>query len=154
MDNDGDMDILVVNQTPTMLYPVESRTKLFRNDAQRGNWVKIKLKGVQAEANGIGSRIEIIVDGKKMIREVDGGGSSHLSQNSTIVHFGIGNAKKIDQIIVRWTGGKEQILLNQRINTLIQITESPDEVSFSYYWAGLALLILFILGYWLYKRKE
>ena len=44
-----------------------------------------------------------------MIREIDGGGSSHLSQSSTIAHFGAGNAAIADSIIVTWVGGKKQI---------------------------------------------
>lgn len=154
MDNDGDLDILVVNQTPVLEYPVESRTKLFRNDSAKGNWVKIKLNGVQAEKHGIGSKIEIVVNGKKMIREIDGGGSSHLSQNSTITHFGLGSAKEIEKITVYWTGGKQQVLLNQKVNTVISITESPDEgFKFNYYWViGLGIVVLSLILF-IKKRK-
>ncbi len=88
-DNDGDLDLLVVNQEPVLPgYPVESVTHLYRNDCPNGNWIKIALKGIQAESHGLGSRIEIEVGGKKMIREIDGGASSHMSQNSVIAHFG------------------------------------------------------------------
>jgi hypothetical protein len=153
MDNDGDMDMVVVNQTPTMHYPVASYTKLFRNDAAKGNWVKIKLKGVQAESQGIGSRIEIITNGKKMIREIDGGGSSHLSQNSTIAHFGLGNAKEIEKITVYWTGGKSQVLTNQKVNTLIEIVEIPDEKSNDWYWIVSVGILAVIIG-WLIKNRR
>jgi enediyne biosynthesis protein E4 len=139
MDNDGDMDILVVNQTPVMTYPVESRTKLFRNDATKGNWLKIRLKGIQAETHGIGSRIEVVANGKKMMREIDGGGSSHLSQNSTIAHFGLGNVTEIEKITVYWTGGKQQVLEHQKVNTTIEITETPDETNYTL-WAILAVV--------------
>lgn len=152
MDNDGDLDILVVNQTPVMTYPVESRTKLLRNDAAKGNWVKIRLKGMQAESHGIGSRIEVVADGKKMIREIDGGGSSHLSQNSTIAHFGLGNAKQIEKITVIWTGGKQQVLINQQVNTLIEITEIHNETNYYY------LLFLFLAvagaGVWVWRQRK
>lgn len=151
-DNDGDMDILVVNQTPTMLYPVESRTKLFRNDAAKGNWVKVKLKGINAETHGIGSRIEVIAGGKKMIREIDGGGSSHLSQNSTIAHFGLGDATQIEQITVYWTGGKQQVLTNQKINTLIEITEMPDETN--YFYLAILGLVIVIAILWVWRQRK
>ncbi|MCU0391555.1 MAG: CRTAC1 family protein [Thermoflexibacter sp.] len=154
MDNDGDMDMVVVNQTPTMYYPVASYTKLFRNDAAKGNWVKIKLKGVQAESHGIGSRIEIITNGKKMIREIDGGGSSHLSQNSTIAHFGLGNAKEIEKITVYWTGGKSQILVNQKVNTLIEIVEIPDEKSNHWYWIVSVGILAVIIGWLINNRRR
>lgn len=64
-----------------------------------------------------------MVNGKHQIREIDGGGSSHLSQKCTYAHFGIGNATEIDEIIVHWTGGEKQILTNQKVNQTIMITE-------------------------------
>ena len=75
LENDGDLDILVVNQEPVLAeYPVASTTHLFRND----------------EPHGLASRVEIVVDGKYQIREIDGGWASYLSQNATFVHFGVG----------------------------------------------------------------
>lgn len=49
MENDGDLDILVVNQNPVLTYPMPSTTRLFRNDSAHGNWIKIALKGSDAE---------------------------------------------------------------------------------------------------------
>lgn len=138
MDNDGDLDLFVVNQIAVLPeYPTESFTRLYRNDSTNGNWLKIRLKGVDAESQGIGSRITVVANGKRMIREIDGGGSSHLSQNSTIAHFGLGNATVADSIIVNWSGGNEQILLNQDISQVLEITEVPKPKS---------LLIQLLLG--------
>ncbi|MCB9281295.1 MAG: CRTAC1 family protein [Lewinellaceae bacterium] len=125
LENDGDLDILVVNQRPVLEgYPVPSRTKLFRNDiADKGNWVKIALKGINAESHGLGSRVEVVAGGRRMIREIEGGGSTHDSQSSTIAHFGLGDATAIDEINVIWVGGKKQILTNQPVNTLLTIVE-------------------------------
>lgn len=123
-DNDGDLDILVVNQQPVLPgYPVNSMTHLYRNDSAKGNWTKIYLKGVDAETHGLGSKVEIVVNGQHQYREIDGGGSSHLSQNGTYAHFGLGDAIQIDEIIVHWTGGNVQVLKNQKANQVITITE-------------------------------
>ena len=133
-DNDGDLDLLVVNQEAVLPnYPVPSVTKLFRNDSAKGNWIKIALKGIAAETHGIGSKIEVEAGGIKMIREIDGGGSSHLSQNSVIAHFGLANAVKIDKITVYWTGGNKQTLTNIPANQLITITEVPQKKSGHFY---------------------
>ncbi|MFN8355554.1 MAG: CRTAC1 family protein [Spirosomataceae bacterium] len=156
LENDGDLDILVVNQKPVLNYPVESVTHLYRNDVSRGNWLKIALQGIQAESHGIGSRIEVVIKGKHMIREIDGGGSSHLSQNSTIAHFGIGNATQADSIIVTWTGGKRQILTNQKVNTLLTITEVPDEPFSPWLWIGSVVAVVSIIwiGVRLWRKRQ
>jgi enediyne biosynthesis protein E4 len=155
-DNDGDLDLLVVNQSPVLTYPVESYTRLYRNDSTYGNWIKIALKGVEAESQGIGSKIEVEAGGKKMIREIDGGGSSHISQNSTIAHFGLGNATKIDKITVYWTGGNKQTIMGSAINQLLTITEIPPKKSNQsiIYFAVAGLLIVVIVFFYLKKKKK
>ncbi|HAI43753.1 MAG TPA: CRTAC1 family protein, partial [Maribacter sp.] len=148
MDNDGDMDLLVVNQKPILNYPIASTTRLFRNDIATGNWLKIALKGVQAESNGIGSRVTVIANGKKFIREIDGGGSSHISQNSVIAHVGLGTTTKIDSVIVNWSGGNTQIITNIKANQLLEIVETaqPKKPLFNFwYFIGALFLIITVL---------
>ncbi|MFM9911604.1 MAG: CRTAC1 family protein [Chitinophagaceae bacterium] len=151
-DNDGDLDLLVVNQEAVLTYPVPSVTHLYRNDSTKGNWIKIALIGVDAETHGIGSKIEIETSGKKMIREIDGGGSSHLSQNSVIAHFGIGTATTIDKITVYWTGGNRQTVVDIKANQLITIIEPPVKKmnNILLYWiVGVMLLLMGIV--WRYR---
>ncbi len=155
MDNDGDMDLLVVNQQPILNYPIPSTTRLFRNDIANGNWLKIALKGIESEANGIGSRVTIVADGKRTIREIDGGGSSHLSQNSVIAHFGLGTNKKVDSVIVNWTGGNTQVLTNIEANQQLEIivVNSPKKQAFTL-WYIVGGSILLVLFYIIYKKRR
>jgi len=140
IENDGDMDLLVVNQTPVMQYPVPSNTLLYRNDTPKKNWLKVKLKGSHATTKGLGARIKLVAGELQQIREVDGGGSSHLSQNSTVVHFGLDTLAIIDTLSVSWIGGEEQIRNQVAINQLITIEQPPKEESnFSFYILGLLL---------------
>jgi len=155
MDNDGDMDLLVVNQQAILNYPIASTTRLFRNDIANGNWLKVALNGVASEANGIGSRITVVANGKRTIREIDGGGSSHLSQNSVISHFGLGTNTKVDSVIVNWTGGNTQILTNVEVNQQLEIKEinkPKKETSYLLYLLGASLLIA-VLSLLIKKKK-
>ena len=157
-DNDGDLDIMVVNQKPVLTYPVNSTTRLFRNDSAQGNWIKINLNGLDAESHGLGSRVEIVIGGKHQIREIDGGGSSHLSQNATYAHFGVGNATEIDEIIIHWTGGNTQVLKNQKVNQLITITEEKSFRLNPFVTMGLkwlfGLLALGVVYYFFRKTRK
>jgi len=156
MDNDGDLDLLVINQKPVLNYPVNSQTHLYRNDAAKGNWLKVALKGIDSDARGIGSRVEIVVGKIKMIREIDGG-SSHLSQNSTIAHFGLGAATAVDSVIVTWTGGKKQVLVNQPANKMLVITEAPGEKGNKKAIVGVVvgtmLMAIVLVRYFITRRK-
>lgn len=155
-DNDGDLDLLVVNQKPVNnSFSDPSPTLFYRNDSAKGNWLKVQLQGIDADFNGIGARVEITVGEKKMIREIDGG-SSHSSQNSTIAHFGLGSATRIDTVRVTWIGGKEQILLNQKANQLLKVVENNN----SGHRGSKTWLIIFIaavlsigVGIWFFRRR-
>ncbi len=90
-----------------------------------------------------------------MIREIDGGGSSHLSQNSVIAHFGLGKHTGVDSVIVTWTGGKKQYLLNPKVDTLLTIEEIPDEKTDGIWWVLAVLGVLGITGaLYLRQRKK
>lgn len=123
-DNDGDMDILVVAITdPSRPSTHEDHIMLFRNDNPPANWLKVELEGVTSNKEGIGSHIEVSVDGRTFIREIDGG-SSHASHNSTIAHFGLGEYEMIDELKVKWLGGEEQVFTNIEANQLVRVKES------------------------------
>ena len=155
MDNDGDMDLLVVNQKPILNYPITSITRLFRNDLTKGNWLKVALIGQASEANGIGSRVTVVANGKRIIREIDGGGSSHLSQNSVIAHFGLGATTVVDSVIVNWTGGNTQILTNLNTNQQLEIVEiNPSKKKSSFTWYILSAVLLAILVIFIFYRMR
>lgn len=126
-DNDGDMDIFAVNQkpkNPNALFP-NPRSRLFRNDAANGNWLKVSLEGINATKHGLGARIELVVDGTLLLREIYAG-SSHLSSNSTIAHFGLGSQTNIESLTVKWPGGHTQVLQNVGVNQHLKIQEDSS----------------------------
>lgn len=156
LENDGDLDLLVVGQQAVLPnYPVESVTRLFRNDGAKGNWLKVRLRGHTSELNGLGSRVTVFSDGRQMIREIDGGGSSHLSQNSLIAHFGLGASEMVDSVLITWNGGKEQLLTDVPANQLLEVEEIPGGVpgsGFPRWVLGLITIAVLGLGYFLWRR--
>ena len=53
-------------------------------------------------------------------------GTGYLSQNDPRLHFGLGEGKRIDEVIVRWPSGVIQNLQNVEADKVLTITE-PDE---------------------------
>lgn len=125
-DNDGDLDVFVVNQKSVSENNFgydNLSSRLFRNDAPHNNWLKVKLRGKQVDTNGIGSRVEVYAKDLMMIREIEGG-SSHESKNSCIAHFGLKNITMADSIVVRWMGGDIKTIYNIRANQLVEVIEA------------------------------
>lgn len=156
LENDGDLDILAVCQGPVLDgYPVESVTRLFRNDGASGNWLKIDLVGTTGELSGLGGRATVYAGGRRLLREVDGGGSSHISQNTRTLHFGLGSAETVDSVVVTWNGGATQVLYDQPVNETLTVTQIPTPKTATLSWmliVGLLLLAVTV-GAIVYKRR-
>lgn len=92
------------------------------NNGNSNNWIKLSLQGVQSNRNGIGARVEIYGSWGKQIRDVrSGDGFKFMS--SLNVHFGIGQATQITQVIVRWPSGIVDVFENPTINQRLHVVE-------------------------------
>jgi hypothetical protein len=120
-DNDGDIDFVVntVNNLP----------QLIRCDSTlKHNWIKIRTIGTKSNRSGIGARIKCVthVAGEdkphQQIDEVRSGGG-YYSQNDLRVHFGLGNAEKVDWLEIRWPSGAVETLKDLKANRLYYVTE-------------------------------
>jgi hypothetical protein len=116
-DNDGDIDVLVLN--------MNDPPSLLRNDGgNKNNWIKIKLIGTQCNRTAVGARVRIVTGNHAQIDEVHTGGSV-MSQSDLRLHFGVGQAKKIDQIDVKWpTTWKMEKFSDIEVNQIVTIKES------------------------------
>jgi hypothetical protein len=86
------------------------------------NWIKVTLKGIQSNSNGIGARVEIYGAWGKQIRDIRSGeGFKYMS--SLNAHFGIGQATGITQVIIRWPSGIVDTINNPTINQSLFIVE-------------------------------
>ncbi|WP_045474910.1 FG-GAP-like repeat-containing protein [Winogradskyella sp. PG-2] len=124
IDNDGYPEIAVNNINHNNIFLWKNTT------ATSNNWLKVKLEGTQSNRNGIGSLIEISINGEKQYRYTLCG-EGYLSQNSATEFFGIGTRTQIDYIKVKWLSGVEDILYNVNANQLLNITEGSSTLSLS-----------------------
>lgn len=115
-DNDGYPEIVVNNINHDNIF-------LWKNSTpQTNNWLKIKLEGTQSNKNGIGSFIEISVNGEKQYRYTLCG-EGYLSQNSATEIFGLGSHALVDYVKVKWLSGIEDIIYDININEELYIVE-------------------------------
>ena len=119
-DNDGDMDVFVVNNGE---HPV-----LYRNDGTGyGNYLKILTEGTQSNRDGICAFITVTPDSSdpttKYCREVDGG-SNFLGQNDRTVHFGVGSATVLDEVRIEWPSGIVQTFFDVDTNQTMTVVEA------------------------------
>ena len=119
-DNDGDLDVLIVNQiAPPVLY---------RNDGGNANhYLRVQTQGTASNPEGVGAFIEVTVEsdnpGDMMLREIDGG-SSFLSQHQKTAHFGLADHDgTVDKVKIIWPSGLVQLFHDVPADSLLQAVE-------------------------------
>ena len=114
-DNDGDMDILVMN--------MNEPPSLIRADVSTGNhWIKVKLFGIESNRTAIGARIDVRSGDRKQSQEVHSQ-SSYYSVNDFRLHFGLGSESKAEELTVRWPNGKRETLRDVPADRVVYIEE-------------------------------
>ncbi len=125
-DQDGDLDMFV-NVVNIDSAGTESSI-LYQNDLQTSNhWLQVQAQGTYSNRDAFGTQMMISVGGEKWLHEVNGG-SSHMSQHSSIAHFGMGAATTVDSLWVIWPTGNVQLLTQITADQRILVVE--DSLSF------------------------
>ncbi len=100
---------------------------LFENRMPRKNYLEVSLRGQKSNRQGIGARLTAIVEGRQIVRELYPS-NGYLAQAPALVHFGLGDAKKVDRLSIRWPSGKEQILTEVQGNRHIVVEEGKEAI--------------------------
>ena len=118
-DNDGDMDILIVN--------VNEPPSLLRNDVSADrHWLKVLLVGTSSNRSAIGARVTATYGGQVQAQAVQAQ-SSFYSVNDRRLHFGLGDAASAE-IEVRWPNGAIERIGAVPADHLIRIKEGAGAV--------------------------
>jgi hypothetical protein len=113
-DNDGDVDILMVN--------LNEPPSLLRNDVTGANhWLKVLLVGVTSNRSAIGAQVIAIYEDRKQAQAVLAQ-SSYLSVSDRRLHFGLGKATAAD-LEIRWPNGQMEKLTGVACDRLVVIAE-------------------------------
>ena len=115
-DNDGDVDILLVN--------LGGWAELLRNDLPANDrWLKIELAGLAPNTHGLGARVVVRHGQRSVVSEVRFA-SGYLSSSDPTLHVGLGPEAGDAEVQVLWPSGRESTH-RARPGTLVTIAEPP-----------------------------
>ena len=111
LDNDGDLDLIVNNQA--------AEASIYKNNSNN-NFININLKGNSKNIAGIGASITVFSQGLQQKKQhfVSRGFQSSVSNK---IHFGLGSNTKVDSVIIDWKNGKQQNIVDVKINSSLTI---------------------------------
>jgi hypothetical protein len=118
-DQDGDLDIIVV-----VIDENDGFSKFYVNEIENDNhYVQFKLTGVESNRDAYGSKIWLYAGEQTFVKELYGGGASHASQHTSVMHFGLGEIEAVDSIRIDWPNGHVDHLGPFEVDTKHEITE-------------------------------
>lgn len=119
-DNDGRLDALVVNS--------EGAPLLLHNESRNaGHWLSLQLIGTKSNRNAYGATVTIKSDELTQTRfcHTDG---SYLSASDKRVHIGLGPARMVETLTVRWPSGQVDVLRHVAADRHLVLLEGEAQV--------------------------
>ncbi|MBG9376055.1 VCBS repeat-containing protein [Panacibacter sp. DH6] len=119
LDNDGDLDLVVNNvNMPCYVYRNES------NRLQAANkYVTVRLQGEGRNSFGIGAKVTVYYDSGIAYQEQMPMRGFESTVDTKLV-FGIGQAAKVDSVVVLWNGGRKSVVKDVAANQQLTIRQS------------------------------
>ena len=111
LDNDGDLELVINN--------IDDHASVFENSASlRGNYLTTRFKGPEKNKFGLGARVYVTTGASTQMQELtlSRGFQSAVAPE---LHFGLGQNKIIDSLLIVWPDGKKELKIKNSVNTLV-----------------------------------
>jgi hypothetical protein len=118
-DNDGDVDILIVNLNSTAV--------LLRNDGgNRNGWLQVRPMMPGGKSDAVGARVTVATGSLQQVREAVAV-MGYLSQGDPRTHFGLGSASRADWVEIRWPDRSVQRIENVPANQVLTVVQDARQ---------------------------
>jgi hypothetical protein len=114
VDDDGRLDLVLRN------YRMPAGLLRNRNDGR--HWVGFDLVGTRSNRDAVGARLRLRAGDRWQTRVVTTG-SGYLSGSSRRQHFGLGEARRADEVIIEWPSGHRTVLERVPADHFYVVTE-------------------------------
>ena len=120
-DNDGDVDFIVGG--------FGEKTRIYRNNMERRNSIRIALVGVNSSRSGIGATVRVKPSGDSPIQtQIVNPVRGFHGTSENVCHFGLGDATKVDFVEVEWPDGATQKIADLSSDFLYRIIEPATTI--------------------------
>jgi enediyne biosynthesis protein E4 len=120
--NDGRIDVVINN--------MDMAPSLLRNvNPDKHHWVELSLVGgPKSPRDAVGATVYVTAGGIRQRGDVLSGGS-YISSNDPRVHFGLGDAGKIDAVEIHWPSGQKEKVDLPGVDKIFTVEEGKGVIN-------------------------
>jgi len=116
-DGNGYLDLVLRNY--------RMQTILLANRGGDHHWAAFELIGTRSNRDAVGAKIRLRTGDHWQTRVVTTG-SGYLSGSSRRLHFGLGSAERIDEVVIEWPSGERSVLEGLAVDRMQTIREGAE----------------------------
>ena len=121
LDNDGDLDLVVNNINRKAFVFINNTTQ--KTEPAQSHFLKLILKGSDANKHSFGTKICIYASGKMQMQEQNPVRGYYSSVDLDLL-FGLGTNQNVDSLIAIWPDGKKTLLKNISADITLTLNQS------------------------------
>lgn len=116
-NNDGRIDLLGLD--------FEGPVMLLENRSEPGNhWITLDLRAATPNVYAYGAALTAKTGDQTWVGVVSPA-SSYLSSSDPRIHWGLGEATRLDELTIRWPNGKTQTLRDVKADQILKVQQEP-----------------------------
>ena len=115
-DGDGRVDAVVTR--------IGERPLVLRNRMGEGrHWIGLKLVGTRSNRDAIGARVHVVTSKGEQWNQVTTS-VGYASSSDVAVHFGLGDASRVDRLEIFWPSGTRQVVEHPQVDRYLRVIEA------------------------------
>lgn len=119
LDQDGGLDLMVRSVARQKLLYLHNEV------GPQAHFLRLELRGTTSNRDAIGAVAKLSAGGLRQVR-VKMAGNGFQGQSEGTLHFGLGTAREVDWLVVRWPSGREQRFEHLPVDRVLQLVEGSS----------------------------
>lgn len=120
-DNDGDVDYIINNINDGVLFYENTLYQQSDRADSVSHFLRVRLKGPASNSSGLGAKVRLYYGNGKFQYHDQSVYRGYISSVEDVIHFGIGNAIRVDSIVVEWLDKKRSFVKDVAADQVLTI---------------------------------
>ncbi|MBD3675012.1 MAG: VCBS repeat-containing protein [Planctomycetaceae bacterium] len=125
-NRDGRMEFVVSN--------IGDRTSVLKNQSDIGHWLNLRLIATRSSRDAVGTIVTLKLENRSVQKQLTSG-DGYMASNEKLLQFGLGDSERIQELVIDWPSGNQQIVREPPVDSTLEFLEDADSATL---WQGVS----------------